>query len=127
MNAMIPGQSRKGEEMADTDMLERRVEFMERDIIPRLTSAIDRMSESLQKLTAIDERQSEFKDAFRRAFNEIGDRKEEIHKLDERLRAAEIILPQLVMIKSWVIAGVLGMVGIFLVSAAVLIFKLPIH
>lgn len=113
--------------MAEADMLEHRVNFMEHEVIPRMATAIDKMSDSLQRLTSIDERQSEFKDAVRRAFNEIKDRKDEIQKLDERLRQVELALPTLMLIKNWVIMGVIGTVGLFLIAAAVIIFHLPVH
>lgn len=122
--------------MVDKTMLEQRFDFMEKEIIPRMATAIDKMTDSLQRLTAIDERQGEFKEAVQRAFAEIRERKDETRglserlreehgKYDERLREVELVLPILVLIKNWVITGVIGMVGLVLTAVVVVIFKLP--
>lgn len=106
-------------------MLEQRMTFIEAEVIPRLSTAVDRLTESLQKLVAIDERQTESRAAIERAFAEINQLELKCEALELRLRNVEMQMPVMNLIKSWVITGVVGGISLFLVAGAIIIFRLP--
>lgn len=68
------------------------------------------------KLVVIDERHVEMKETFSRAFNTL-----ESH--DRRLRDVELQMPILLLVKGWVIAGVMGIMSLVGIACWAVVFK----
>lgn len=62
------------------------------------------INETLRTLTSLEAKHVETRSALERSFSELG-------RHDERLRAIELELPTLKLIRGWVIAGVLSCVS----------------
>lgn len=78
--------------------------------LERIEEALKQISENLKSLTTLEQKHIETRDSVERAFTQIGEQ-------EKRLRAIEIELPTLTLIRNWVIAGVVGCVA--LIGAAV--------
>ena len=84
------------------------LEFGQSSILGRLSElkeVLDRVTNALERLATIEERQQNTNEGLGRAFGQIDDQ-------EERIRSIETQLPELNTIKSWVIRGVLAVVSI---------------
>ena len=78
-----------------------------------IESTLKAVSENLITLSHLEQKHVETKDALARAFNSVGD-------LNNRMREVESEMPTLKLIRAWVIAGVIGILGLL----GVTLFKL---
>lgn len=63
------------------------------------------ISDNLTQLAALEQKHIETREALARAFTQIG-------KQDDRLRVIETEMPTLKLVRGWVVAGALGIIGL---------------
>jgi len=73
--------------------------------VREIKDAVGSIAKSLDTLARLEERHQETRDSLTRAFNRIED-----HEV--RLRKTEAEVPTTRLVKTWVIAGITGLVGI---------------
>jgi len=103
--------------MSGVELLEHRVGEVER-AVSDIRDAVHSISEAVQAIAALEERHAETTRALGRAFTAIQD-------VDTRVRAIEVVLPGLKEIRRWVIAAVLGIVGLVGVGLIGVVVVLP--
>lgn len=69
------------------------------------------ISENLERLATLEQKHLETRESVGRAFKSI-------EKMDERMRHMELEMPTLKLVRKWVIAGILGIVGLLGVTIA---------
>lgn len=74
------------------------------------------ISDTLRQLTALEQKHLETRQALERAFSMIAEQ-------DKRMRVIEIEMPTLKLVRTWVIAGVIGCTSLL----GVTLFKLATH
>ena len=90
--------------MAEThDVIEYRLGTLEASVT-EIKSAVSSIDKSLQKLTSLEERHQETRDALHRAFTQIED-----HEV--RIRHVEKEAPVTKLVRNWIIAGITGLIG----------------
>jgi len=90
--------------MAEThDVIEYRLGTLEASVT-EIKSAVSSIDKSLQKLTSLEERHQETRDALNRAFTQIED-----HEV--RIRHVEKEAPVTKLVRNWIIAGITGLIG----------------
>jgi len=90
--------------MAEThDVIECRLGTLEASVT-EIKSAVSSIDKSLQKLTSLEERHQETRDALNRAFTQIED-----HEV--RIRHVEKEAPVTKLVRNWIIAGITGLIG----------------
>lgn len=89
-------------------VLEFRVSTLE-TMVGEVRAAIKSIDISLQALTRLEQRHAETRDGLARAFAAI-------HDQEERLRRVESDMPTVRMVRNWVIAGVIGGLGMGMVA-----------
>jgi hypothetical protein len=72
----------------------------------------------LEKLVRLEERHAESREALGRAFGQI-------EKLETEVDAIKIVIPSLVELRKWVVAGILGAVGLIGVALISLVIMKP--
>jgi hypothetical protein len=72
----------------------------------------------LEKLVRLEERHAESREALGRAFGQI-------EKLETDVDAIKIVIPSLVELRKWVVAGILGAVGLIGVALISLVIMKP--
>ena len=77
--------------------------------LDRIEATLSNIAETLERLAALEQKHLETRDAVGRAFDAIGGH-------EGRLRSAELELETLKLVRSWVISGVLGIVGLLAVA-----------
>jgi chromosome segregation ATPase len=75
------------------------------------------ISASLQKLVVLETEHTHTRDGLQRAFAEIKAVQDQQTKIEERVSRIERSMPSLIMVKQWVVRGVLAVVGLVLVAA----------
>lgn len=91
-------------------VMEYRISALEGSV-NEIKQAVKSIDASLQVLSRLEQRHSETRDGLERAFNEIADH-------ETRVRVIETEMPTTKLIRGWVIASVVGVVG--LLGAAVI-------
>lgn len=89
--------------MADIEVLATKLEHLSEGV-DRMESILAQMSESLNKLSIVEERQATTAETVRRLYDKLD-------TLEERLRALEIAEPIQSQTSQWIINGVWGIVG----------------
>lgn len=93
----------------------------------RTERALSDISDSLKKLTELQVNYVNTSDAVSRAFREISNVEEDqkiINKdIETRIRLVEEQMPTLILVKSWIIGGVITIVAIVLSAAITLVMK----
>jgi hypothetical protein len=74
------------------------------------------VSENLQRLTTLEQRHVDTREALERAFDTI-------EKVDGRLKHVELEMPVLKIVKNWVITAVIGIVGLVGIALFALLTK----
>lgn len=74
------------------------------------------INETLRQLTSLEQKHLETRQALERAFSMIG-------KQDERIRDIELEIPTMKLVRTWVIAGVIGCTSLL----GITLFKLMFH
>ena len=85
------------------DVIEYRLGTLEASVT-EIKSAVSSIDKSLQKLTSLEERHQETRDALNRAFTQIED-----HEV--RIRHVEKNEPVTRLVRNWIIAGITGLIG----------------
>ena len=88
----------------DNTVLAERIEGMARDVSD-IKTEMKRIAEGMERIARLEERHSNANAAIERAFTKINNH-------DERLAALEVQQPITVMVRNWVITGVVGVVGL---------------
>ena len=89
--------------MADIEVLATKLEHLSEGV-DRMESILAQMSESLNKLSIVEERQATTAETVRRLYDKLD-------TLEGRLRALEIAEPIQSQTSQWIINGVWGIVG----------------
>lgn len=89
--------------MPEIQVLETRIEHLA-DSMERIEDILAQMSESLNKLSIVEERQATAAETVRRLYDKLD-------TLEERLRTLEIAEPIQSQTSQWIINGVWGIVG----------------
>ncbi len=89
--------------MADIEVLATKLEHLSEGV-DRMESILAQMSESLNKLSIVEERQATTAETVRRLYDKLD-------TLEERLRNLEIAEPIQSQTSQWIINGVWGIVG----------------
>lgn len=89
--------------MADIEVLATKLEHLSEGV-DRMESILAQMSESLNKLSIVEERQATTAETIRRLYDKLD-------TLEERLRTLEIAEPIQSQTSQWIINGVWGIVG----------------
>lgn len=89
--------------MADIEVLATKLEHLSEGV-DRMESILAQMSESLNKLSIVEERQATTAETVRRLYDKLD-------TLEERLRTLEIAEPIQSQTSQWIINGVWGIVG----------------
>lgn len=89
--------------MADIEVLATKLEHLSEGV-DRMESILAQMSESLNKLAIVEERQATTAETVRRLYDKLD-------TLEERLRTLEIAEPIQSQTSQWIINGVWGIVG----------------
>ena len=89
--------------MADIEVLATKLEHLSEGF-DRMESILAQMSESLNKLSIVEERQAATAETVRRLYDKLD-------TLEERLRTLEIAEPIQSQTSQWIINGVWGIVG----------------
>lgn len=89
--------------MADIEVLATKLEHLSEGV-DRMESILAQMSESLNKLSIVEERQTTTAETVRRLYDKLD-------TLEERLRTLEIAEPIQSQTSQWIINGVWGIVG----------------
>jgi hypothetical protein len=84
--------------------------------LQRVDTKLDNITELLQGLVRLEERQSQVN-------TKLGEVSIDVTDIDKRLRAVELTLPGLKELRGWVIRGVLAGISMIGASAFHLIFK----
>jgi hypothetical protein len=84
--------------------------------ISMIEDTLQVMSDNLQRLTALEQRHFDTRNSLDRAF-------ETIEKVDVRLKDVELEMPVLRIVKNWVIAAVIGIVGLVGIALFTLLTK----
>jgi len=92
------------------DVIEYRLGTLEASVT-EIKSAVSSIDKSLQKLTSLEERHQETRDALNRAFTQIED-----HEV--RIRHVEKSEPITRLVRNWIIAGMTGLVALLAVVLA---------
>jgi chromosome segregation ATPase len=92
------------------DVIEYRLGTLEASVT-EIKSAVSSIDKSLQKLTSLEERHQETRNALNRAFTQIED-----HEF--RLRHVEKEAPVTKLVRNWIIAGVTGIIGMAAIALA---------
>lgn len=87
----------------DQTVLEYRVASLEA-VVREVKDAVKSIDTSLQTLARLEAKHAETRDGLERAFNEIADH-------ETRVRVIETEMPTTKLIRGWVIAGVVGVLG----------------
>jgi hypothetical protein len=85
-------------------LLNHRVEVMHDDFT-EMRAVLKELTTAINKLTVVEERQTQFAEAQERAFNVIA-------KIEERLTALEKRVPENDRVKVWVDRGVIAVLGV---------------
>ena len=103
--------------MSDNDnaVLDVRVTNLER-VVERVSTAVESIDESLKTLTRLDVKHEETNKAVERAFDDISDH-------ETRIRVVETEMPTMKLIRGWVIAGVVSLVGLVGLAIAAMVIK----
>ena len=103
--------------MSDNDnaVLDVRVTNLER-VVERVSTAVESIDESLKTLTRLDVKHEETNKAVERAFDDISDH-------ETRIRVVETEMPTMKLIRGWVIAGVVSLVGLVGLAIAGMVIK----
>lgn len=96
-------------------MLFSRVSNLE-DVVDEVKNAVKSIDQSLRTLASLEVKHEETRNGLNRAFESISDH-------EDRMRLMEVEMPTLKMVRGWVIAGVIGIMGTFGVSILHLILK----
>lgn len=96
-------------------ILDVRVTNLEK-VVEKVSSALISIDESLKTLTRLDVKHDETRTGLVRAFSSIEDHEDRVRKIEEEI-------PTLKLVRGWVIAGTLALVGLVGVSIVNLIFK----
>lgn len=91
-----------------------------------IEDALKSISDSLQKLAALELKHLETREALGRAFDQIDDKEQRLRVVElemptlkkiedheKRMREIEIQMPTLALVRGWVITGVIGIIGLF--------------
>lgn len=89
--------------MADIEVLATKLEHLSEGV-DRMESILAQMSEALNKLSIVEERQATTAETVRRLYDKLD-------TLEERLRTLEIAEPIQSQTSQWIINGVWGIVG----------------
>lgn len=103
--------------MSDNDnaVLDVRVTNLER-VVERVSTAVESIDESLKTLTRLDVKHEETNKEVERAFDDISDH-------ETRIRVVETEMPTMKLIRGWVIAGVVSLVGLVGLAIAGMVIK----
>ena len=96
-------------------VLDVRVTNLER-VVERVSTAVESIDESLKTLTRLDVKHEETNKSVDRAFAVIKDH-------ETRIRLVENEMPTMKMVRGWVIAGAIALVGLVAVSIANMVLK----
>lgn len=99
----------------DNAVLDVRVSNLER-VVDRVSVAVESIDESLKTLTRLDVKHEETNKAVDRAFADISDH-------ETRIRVVETEMPTMKLIRGWVIAGVVSLVGLVGLAIAAMVIK----
>lgn len=97
------------------DVLFSRVTNLE-NVVDEVKNAVKSIDQSLRTLAALEVKHEETRSGLNRAFVSIGDH-------ETRMRTMETEMPTLKMVRGWVIAGVLGIMGILGVAILHMVLK----
>ena len=86
------------------------------NVVDEVKNAVKSIDQSLRTLASLEVKHEETRSGLNRAFTEIGDH-------ETRMRSVENEMPTLKLVRGWVIAGVVGIMGILGVAIMILILK----
>lgn len=92
------------DECPGNDVLFSRVSNLE-DVVDEVKNAVKSIDQSLRTLASLEVKHEETRNGLNRAFGSISDH-------ETRMRTIETEMPTLKLVRGWVIAGVLGIMGI---------------
>lgn len=98
-------------EDCNIDIIEHRIGAVEQ-AVERISLAVQKMAESTAKLVTLEERHAETREGLERAFRSIEQREHEHDSLVDRVMTIEVAMPGLKEVRSWVIRGVLSIIGV---------------
>lgn len=96
-------------------VLDVRVTNLER-VVERVSTAVESIDESLKVLTRLDVKHEETNKGLDRAFVSLKDH-------ETRIRSVETEMPTMKLIRGWVVAGTLALIGLVGVSVVNLVLK----
>lgn len=97
------------------DVLFSRVTNLE-NVVDEVKNAVKSIDQSLRTLASLEVKHEETRNGLNRAFTEIGDH-------ETRMRTMENEMPTLKLVRGWVIAGVVGIMGILGVAILHLVLR----
>ena len=87
-----------------------------RSDVSEIKREVEALSKSFERLARLEERQDGQKDAVARAFTKV-------EALDDRIKKIEVQEPVAKLVQKWVIMGVIGVVSIFGLQLAAVVFQ----